>query len=243
MTNQGGRVMPKGEKIGFEQLFDDESCTYTYLLWDQVSKDAILVDPVDTKVDRDLSAVEEKGLNLVFGVNTHAHADHITGTGLLKQRVNGLQSVISKASTAKADIHLEAGDRIVFGSRFLQARATPGHTAGCLSYVSDDESFVLTGDALLIQGCGRTDFQGGSAETLYESVHSQIFSLPDDCVVYPAHDYKERTSSTVQVEKTTNPRLTKPKPEFVELMGNLNLSYPKKIDVAVPANMRCGIQD
>jgi|EP00544_Gedaniella_sp_CCMP2646_P012013 sulfur dioxygenase len=243
MANKGGRVMPKGEKIGLEQLFDTESSTYTYLLWDQVSKDAILVDPVDTMVDRDLSAVEEKGLNVVFGVNTHAHADHITGTGILKQRVDGLKSVIAKDSTAQADLHLEPGDRIVFGSRFIQARATPGHTAGCLSYVSDDESFVLTGDALLIQGCGRTDFQGGSAETLYDSVHSQLFTLPDDCVVYPAHDYKERTSSTILKEKTTNPRLTKTKAEFVELMANLNLDYPKKIDEAVPANLKCGIQD
>lgn len=235
--------MPAGETIGFEQLFDDESCTYTYLLWDQTSKDAILVDPVDTKVDRDLAAVEEKGLNLVFGVNTHAHADHITGTGILKKRVDGLKSVIAESSGADADIKISEGDRIIFGSRFIQARATPGHTNGCLSYVSDDESFVLTGDALLIQGCGRTDFQGGSAETLYDSVHTKLFSLPDECIVYPAHDYKERTSSKIGVEKTTNPRLTKSKAEFVEIMANLNLSYPKKIDEAVPANMRCGIQD
>lgn len=242
-TAKGGRVIPKGEAIGFEQLFDDESCTYTYLLYDVVSKDAILVDPVDTQVDRDLKAVDEKGLNLVFGVNTHAHADHVTGTGLLKKRVDGLQSVIAKSSGAEADIHIEEGDRIIFGSRFIEARATPGHTNGCLSYVSDDQSFVLTGDALLIQGCGRTDFQGGSAETLYDSVHTKLFVLPDDTVVYPAHDYKERTSSTIGLEKTTNPRLTKSKPEFVEIMANLNLSYPKKIDVAVPLNMRCGIQD
>ena len=237
--------MPKGETIGLEQLFDDESCTYTYLLWDQTSKDAILVDPVDKQVDRDLKAVGDKGLNLVFGVNTHAHADHITGTGILKKRVDGLQSVISKASAAQADIHLEEGDRIIFGSRFIQVRATPGHTDGCLSYVSDDESFVLTGDTVLIQGCGRTDFQGGSAEKLYESVHTKLFTLPDDCVVYPAHDYKERTSSTIGVEKTTNPRLggTKTEQEFVEIMANLNLSYPKKIDVAVPANLCCGVQD
>jgi sulfur dioxygenase len=242
-NNKGGRIIPKGEKIGFEQLFDDDSSTYTYLLWDETSKDAILVDPVDLQVDRDLKAVADKGLNLVYGVNTHAHADHITGTGILKKRVDGLKSVISKASGAQADIHIEEGDRIVFGSRFIEARATPGHTDGCLSYVSDDQSFVLTGDALLIQGCGRTDFQGGSASKLYHSVHEKLFTLPGDCVVYPAHDYKERTSSTIEVERTTNPRLTATEPEFVELMANLNLSYPKKIDVAVPANLRCGVQD
>jgi len=231
------------EKIGLKQLFDDDSSTYTYLLWDTATKDAILVDPVDIQVDRDLQAVEDLGLTLCYGINTHAHADHITGTGILKQRVAGLNSVIAKASGAKADIHVESGDRIVFGNRFVEVRATPGHTNGCVSYVADDMSFVLTGDALLIQGCGRTDFQGGSAELLYNSVHSQVFSLPDDCIIYPAHDYNGRVSSTVGVEKSTNPRLSKPLPDFVTIMANLNLSYPGKFDVAVPANMRCGFPD
>ena len=163
----------------------------------------------------------------------------------MKQKVEGLQSVISKASKAKADIHVEPGDRIVFGSRFLEVRATPGHTEGCVSYVADDQSFVLTGDTLLIQGCGRTDFQGGSAETLYESVQTQLFSLPASTIVYPAHDYKGRLSSTIGDEVENNPRLgkTKTKDEFVDIMANLNLAYPKKIDVAVPANMRCGVPD
>lgn len=233
-------------KLGFRQLFDDESSTYTYLLWDTSTKDAILIDPVDTQVERDLKIVQDElELTLVYGINTHAHADHITGTGLLKQKVEGMQSVISTASGADADIHLDAGDTIVFGSRYLVSRATPGHTAGCLSYVMDDESCVFTGDTLLIQGCGRTDFQGGSAETLYDSVHSQLFTLPDECVVYPAHDYKGRTKSVMGDEKTKNPRLGsgKTKEEFVDIMKNLNLSYPKKIDVAVPANMRCGVPD
>lgn len=240
-----GAIIRKDDKIGFKQLFDDESSTYTYLLWDAGTKAAILVDPVDIQVDRDLKEVSDLGLNLVYGVNTHAHADHITGTGLLKQKVDGLKSVIAGSSGAKADIHIAAGDRIAFGHRFIEARATPGHTNGCLSYVADDQSFVLTGDALLIQGCGRTDFQGGSAEKLYNSVHSQLFTLPDETVVYPAHDYKSRTSSKIGVEKETNPRLGKgkTKEEFVEIMKNLNLAYPKKIDVAVPANMRCGVPD
>eukprot|EP00542_Grammatophora_oceanica_P012512 CAMPEP_0194044042 /NCGR_PEP_ID=MMETSP0009_2-20130614/15580_1 /TAXON_ID=210454 /ORGANISM="Grammatophora oceanica, Strain CCMP 410" /LENGTH=237 /DNA_ID=CAMNT_0038688459 /DNA_START=148 /DNA_END=861 /DNA_ORIENTATION=+ len=235
--------MTASTAMGMKQLFDDASSTYTYLLWDQGTKDAVLVDPVDVQVDRDLKEVDALGLKLKYGVNTHAHADHITGTHLLKQKVPDMKSVISKASGAKADIYLETGDKVSFGAHHLTCKATPGHTAGCMSYVSDDEKFVLTGDALLIQGCGRTDFQGGSAETLYESVHNQLFTLPDDCVVYPAHDYKERLSSTVGVEKTTNPRLTKTMPEFVDIMKNLNLSYPKKIDVAVPANMRCGVPD
>lgn len=250
----GGSIVRAADKIGLKQLFDEESSTFTYLLYDQDTKDAILVDPVDTQVDRDMKQVEGS-FNLVYGVNTHAHADHITGTGLLKQKhvnnesgsstnVTMMKSVISKASGAQADVVVEHGDRIHFGHRFVTCKSTPGHTGGCMSYVADDESFVLTGDTLLIQGCGRTDFQSGSAATLYESVHEQLFhTLPDDCIVYPAHDYKGRTSSTIGVEKTTNPRLTKSKEEFVELMANLNLSYPKKLDVAVPANMRCGVPD
>lgn len=231
--------------MGMKQLFDEESSTYTYLLWDVNTKDAILVDPVDLQVDRDLKEVEALGLNLVYGVNTHAHADHITGTHLLKQKVDGLKSIISEACQAKADLHVAPGDRINFGSRFLEVRPTPGHTVGCVSYLADDRSFVLTGDALLIQGCGRTDFQGGSAETLYKSVHSQIFSLPDETIVYPAHDYKGRLSSMVGDEKKNNPRMGEGKTvdDFVEIMKNLNLSYPKKIDAAVPANMRCGVPD
>eukprot|EP00522_Entomoneis_paludosa_P018360 CAMPEP_0172454306 /NCGR_PEP_ID=MMETSP1065-20121228/11339_1 /TAXON_ID=265537 /ORGANISM="Amphiprora paludosa, Strain CCMP125" /LENGTH=244 /DNA_ID=CAMNT_0013206615 /DNA_START=110 /DNA_END=844 /DNA_ORIENTATION=+ len=241
----GGAVVHKDEKIGLKQLFDTESSTYTYLLWDQTTKDAILVDPVDILVDRDMKEVEDHGLKLVLGVNTHAHADHITGTGLLKQKIPGLKSVIAKASGAKADILVESGDKIVFGNRSLEVRSTPGHTTGCLSYVADDRSFVLTGDTLLIQGCGRTDFQGGSAETLYDSVHNELFTLPDDTIVYPAHDYKGRFSSSIRNEKENNPRLGagKTKEEFAEIMKNLNLSYPKKIDVAVPANMRCGVPD
>jgi sulfur dioxygenase len=221
--------------MGLKQLFDTDSSTYTYLLWDQETNDAILVDPVDLQVDRDLQEVQDLGLKLLYGVNTHAHADHITGTGILKTKVDGLQSIISTASGAMADITIAPGDTIVFGTRSIVARATPGHTAGCMSFVADDSSFVLTGDALLIQGCGRTDFQGGSAETLYDSVQSQLFSLPETTIVYPAHDYKGRTSSTVGGTKT--------KEDFVQIMSDLKLDYPKKIDVAVPANMRCGVPD
>jgi len=242
---KGGRIIRASDKIGLKQLFDDESSTYTYLLWDTESKDCVLIDPVDIQVERDIKEVEELGLNLVYGINTHAHADHITGTHLLKKKIDGVKSVISEASAAAADVKINPGDRIFFGSRYIEAKGTPGHTAGCFSYVADDESFVLTGDALLIQGCGRTDFQGGSAETLYDSVHKQLFSLPESTIVYPAHDYKSRTESNIGNEKTNNPRLggEKTKEEFVEIMANLNLSYPKKIDVAVPANMRCGVPD
>lgn len=241
----GGAVLRKGDAIGLKQLFDDDSSTFTYLLWDGETKDAILVDPVDLQVDRDLMEASGLNLNLVYGVNTHAHADHITGTHLLKKKVPGMKSVISEASGAAADVHVGPGDRVFFGRRFVEARATPGHTNGCLSFVADDQSFVLTGDTLLIQGCGRTDFQGGSATMLYDSVHTQLFSLPDDTAVYPAHDYMGRRSSTIGSEKDNNPRLgkEKSKADFIDIMSNLNLAYPKKIDVAAPANMRCGVPD
>jgi sulfur dioxygenase len=241
----GGSIIRRGTPIGLKQLFDNDSSTYTYLLWDTETKDAILVDPVDLQVDRDINEVTQLGLNLVYGVNTHAHADHITGTYLLKQKIPGVQSIIAKSSGAAADIHLEPGDRIGFGHRHLEVRPTPGHTNGCLSYVADDLSFVLTGDALLIQGCGRTDFQGGCASTLYDSIHSQLFTLPSDTVVYPAHDYVGRQHSTIKIEKETNPRLgiDKTKEQFIDIMANLNLAYPKKIDIALPANIRCGFPD
>ena len=201
--------------MGIKQLFDDDSSTYTYLLWDTDTKDALLVDPVDVQVDRDLKEAKDLGLNLCYGINTHAHADHITGTGILKQKVSGLKSVISTASTAKADVMVDPGDQIYFGGRYLEVRSTPGHTVGCVSYVADDGSFVLTGDALLIQGCGRTDFQGGSSENLYDSVHSQLFTLNDECIVYPAHDYKRRTHSCIGDEKANNPRLGGTKVRFI----------------------------
>ena len=241
----GNKVMEKSSTTGIpvKQLFDETSSTFTYLLWCPKTMEGILIDPVDVQVERDLKVVSEIGVKLLYGLNTHAHADHITGTGILKTKVENLKSVISKASEAKADIHVEPGDKIVFGERSITVRATPGHTAGCCSFVTDDEMAVFTGDALLIQGCGRTDFQGGSPSTLYDSVHSQLFTLPDECVVYPAHDYKGRFSSKIETEKATNPRLggTKTKQEFIEIMNNLNLSVPKKIDVAVPANMVCGV--
>lgn len=245
MGNIQKNPVAAGSSIGMRQLFDGESSTYTYLLWDATTKDAILIDPVDTLVDRDLKVVSDEGLNLIYAINTHAHADHITGTGILKTKVQGLKSIISAASKAQADLTIGHGDKIRFGGRYIEARETPGHTEGCISYVADNGKMVFTGDALLIQGCGRTDFQGGSASTLYDSIHFQLFTLSDDCIVYPAHDYKGRFKSTIGDENKNNPRLGggKTKEEFIEIMKNLNLSYPKKIDVAVPANMRCGIPD
>ncbi|XP_068634420.1 persulfide dioxygenase ETHE1 homolog, mitochondrial-like [Aristolochia californica] len=238
-------------KLLFRQLFEKESSTYTYLLADvgHPEKPALLIDPVDKTAERDLSLVKELGLKLIYAINTHVHADHITGTGLIKTKMPGVKSIISKASNAKADLLVEGGDRIIFGNLFLEVRRTPGHTVGCVTYVTGDgpdqpqPRMAFTGDALLIRGCGRTDFQGGSSEQLYKSVHSLIFTLPKDTLLYPAHDYKGYTVTTVEEEMLYNPRLTKDEEMFKTIMENLNLPYPKMIDKAVPANIVCGLQD
>ncbi|KAK9887560.1 hypothetical protein WA026_023366 [Henosepilachna vigintioctopunctata] len=229
-------------RILFRQLFDNASFTYTYLLGDVNSKECIIIDPVLEQVKRDFKLVNELGLKLKFAMNTHMHADHITGSGYLKQ-LSGCKSVISKMSGAQADIYLEDEDIFSFGNYNLKALATPGHTNGCLSYYFEDQQMVFTGDTLLIRGCGRTDFQEGSPEVLYKSVHSKIFTLPLDTIVYPAHDYKGVMSSSVAEELKFNPRLTKSLKEFVDIMNNLNLDYPKQIDKAVPANRVCGLHD
>lgn len=247
----GSASYTTSSKLLFRQLFEKESSTYTYLLADasHPDKPALLVDPVDRTVDRDIALVKELGLKLIYAINTHVHADHVTGTGLLKSKVPGVKSIISKASNAQADLFVEPGDKISFGDLFLEVRATPGHTQGCVTYVTGDgpdqpqPRMAFTGDALLIRGCGRTDFQGGSSDQLYDSVHSQIFTLPKDTFLYPAHDYKGFSVSTVAEEMQFNPRLTKDKETFKNIMANLNLSYPKRIDIAVPANMICGLQD
>ncbi|KAK6774702.1 hypothetical protein RDI58_029941 [Solanum bulbocastanum] len=243
------QIMPC--KLIFRQLFEKESSTYTYLLADSLHPDkpALLIDPVDRTVDRDLALVKELGLKLIYAINTHVHADHVTGSGLIKTKVSGVKSIISKSSNARADLFVEPGDKIYIGDIYLEVRATPGHTLGCITYVTGDgvnqpqPRMAFTGDALLIRGCGRTDFQGGSSDKLYDSVHSQIFTLPKDTLLYPAHDYKGFTVSTVGEEMLYNPRLSKDKETFKNIMQNLNLPYPKMIDIAVPSNMVCGLQE
>eukprot|EP00252_Welwitschia_mirabilis_P003427 TRINITY_DN13495_c0_g1_i1.p1 TRINITY_DN13495_c0_g1~~TRINITY_DN13495_c0_g1_i1.p1 ORF type:complete len:285 (-),score=42.55 TRINITY_DN13495_c0_g1_i1:218-1072(-) len=249
MSTTASRNSPP--KLLFRQLFEKDSSTYTYLLSDiaHPEKPALLVDPVDKTVDRDIKLIKELGLKLLYAMNTHVHADHITGTGLIKRNLSGVKSVISKESKAKADMLVSAGDKIYIGNLFLEVRATPGHTQGCVTYVTGEgpdqpnPRMAFTGDALLIRGCGRTDFQGGSAEQLYNSVHSQIFTLPKDTLLFPAHDYKGQTVTTVGEELLYNPRLSKDIGTFKSIMENLGLAYPKMIDVAVPSNMMCGLQD
>ena len=227
----------------FRQLFDRDSCTYSYLLADAETGEAVLIDPVRELVERDEQVLKELGLTLKYTLETHVHADHVTGSGLLRQRL-GSQSVVARAGGAPcADVLVDHGDRIEVGSLSLEVRRTPGHTDGCVVFVDHAGRRVFTGDTLLIRGCGRTDFQQGSAEALYQSVNEQIFTLPDDFAVYPGHDYKGRTSSTVQEEKRHNTRLGNGKTlaEFQVIMDNLKLAHPKKIDLAVPANIQCGL--
>ncbi|XP_050432212.1 persulfide dioxygenase ETHE1, mitochondrial [Adelges cooleyi] len=230
-------------KFLFRQLFDKESSTYSYILADNDVKDAIIIDPVLEQVNRDHTVIKRLGLNLLYCINTHVHADHVTGTGALKKLIPSCQSVISKQSGAKADIYISSGDKIQFGSYEIEVRSTPGHTNGCVTYICQKEAVLFTGDCLLIGACGRTDFQEGNPETLYRSVYEQIFTLPNYYKVYPAHDYTGQTVTTIGEEKINNPRLTKSLDQFIEIMNNLNLAYPKKIDVAMPANLKCGIQD
>jgi glyoxylase-like metal-dependent hydrolase (beta-lactamase superfamily II) len=225
----------------FRQLFDRETCTYTYLLADK--GEAVLIDSVLEQVNRDAQFIEELGLCLKYTLETHIHADHVTGAGELRARI-GCKAVVATSGGAEGvDIGVSHGDKIHFGGRYITVRATPGHTVSCVTYVLDDQSMAFTGDALMVRGCGRTDFQGGSAVTLFQSVHSQILSLPEDCALYPGHDYKGRTQTTVREERTHNPRLggSRTLEEFIEIMDNLNLAQPARIDVAVPANRRCGM--
>ncbi|WP_118184629.1 MBL fold metallo-hydrolase [Paraburkholderia phosphatilytica] len=229
----------------FRQLFDPVSSTYTYLLGDARSGEAVLIDPVYEHVPRDMALLQELGLRLRATLDTHVHADHVTGAWRLRERCGSQIALAEAAGADGVDRPLRHGDRIAFGTRYLEVRATPGHTNGCLTYLLDDGSMAFTGDSLLIRGCGRTDFQGGSPEQLFASVREQILSLPDSCLLYPAHDYRGITVTSVAEERRFNPRLGGDVDlgDFAGYMNNLNLPHPKQMAVAVPANLRCGKPD
>ncbi len=229
----------------FRQLFDPQSSTYTYLLGDNESRCAVLIDPVFEQVNRDAALINELGLELLYTLDTHVHADHVTGAWLLKERL-GSQILLGKQGGAKgANRYLEQGERVAFGKRYLEVRATPGHTDSCMTYVLDDESRAFTGDALLIRGAGRTDFQQGDPGRLYRSVHARIFTLPPSCLLYPGHDYRGLTVTSVAEERQFNPRLggALSENDFTGYMNNLGLAHPKQMDIAVPANLKCGRPD
>jgi sulfur dioxygenase len=226
----------------FRQLFDEGSSTFTYLLADLESREAVIIDAVYEKYTRDLALIQELDLKLLACLETHCHADHVTAAWLFKNS-QGSQIVASVHSGIEVlDQQIGAGDAIQFGRFHLKVIATPGHTDGCVSFLLDDLTMVFTGDSLLIRGCGRTDFQQGSARDLYQSITEGLFSLPDDCLVYPAHDYAGRTASSIGEEKHFNPRIGGQANEndFVGYMENMQLPHPKKLDIAVPANLKGG---
>jgi sulfur dioxygenase len=226
----------------FRQLFDPPSSTYTYLLADGGSGTAVIIDPVFEQVRRDAALIEELGLRLAYALETHVHADHVTSGWLLKQRTGCRIALAANSGAAGADRYLVQDDVVAFGDRNLQVRQTPGHTDGCLTYVLDDRSMAFTGDCLFVRGTGRTDFQQGDPHAMYRSVHQQIFTLPDSCLLYPAHDYRGLTVTSVREERRFNPRLGGEigEGDFTGYMKNLRLAHPKKLDVAVPANLQCG---
>ena len=226
----------------FRQLFDKDTSTYTYLIADEKTKEAALIDSVREQVDRDVKLIEDLGLTLKYAIETHVHADHVTGAGSLRQVLPSTQVVVHAASEADcADVLINDGDVLKVGDIEIKALYTPGHTNTCTSYQVGD--MLFTGDTLLIGGCGRTDFQAGDAGKLYDSIHDKLFSQPDATRVYPGHDYNGLTMSTIGEEKANNPRLgnNKPKADFVAIMDGLKLDMPKRIKESVPGNMKCGL--
>lgn len=224
----------------FRQLIDFETNTFTYLLADEKTSEAILIDPVLEQVERDLKLLKELNLKLFYCLETHVHADHITGTAKLKKATNCKGLVPQNAGVACADRELKDGDILQIGDITIQTISTLGHTDSHNAYLANNQ-FLFTGDSLFIRGCGRTDFQSGNAGQMYDSVMQKLFSLPPSTVVYPGHDYNGHLCSTIEEEKRLNPRfLNLSKEQFIDLMSNLNLPNPKKIMEAVPANQKCG---
>jgi sulfur dioxygenase len=224
------------------QLFDQTSSTYTYLLADPRTREAVLIDCVFEQHARDAALLRELGLTLKYTVDTHCHADHVTGAWLMRAALGSRVALSPVYGATNVDVPLVHGDVLRFGDCALEVRATPGHTDGCLSFVTPGRDMVFTGDALLVRGAGRTDFQQGDAGRLFRSIREQLLSLPDDCVVHPAHDYDGRISSTVGEERRFNPRIggDAREEDFVGFMTNLGLPHPKLLDIAVPANLRSG---
>ncbi len=227
------------------QLFEPVSCTYTYILFDEDSREAVLIDPVDDMLDRDVQVLREHGLKLVWTLETHAHADHITSAARLAELTGAQMAAPQGCNIGTAGVQLQDGQLLPFGRHQLKALHTPGHTAGSMSFYADMgvQRHVFTGDTLLINGCGRTDFQSGSAQAMFHSLTQVLFALPADTMVWPGHDYQGRTYSSIGAEAATNARVAgKTQAQFEEIMNNLNLPRPKRIDEAVPANLTSGLR-
>ncbi|MFZ5893329.1 MAG: MBL fold metallo-hydrolase [Myxococcota bacterium] len=220
------------------QLFDQSTCTYTYLVIDETSREAVIIDPVREQLERDVRLIEELGLSLRYVLETHVHADHVTSAAALAERT-GAVTAASRLGAACAMRHLSEGDLISFGSSALRVFETPGHTSDSLTFYT--AGHVFTGDALFVRGTGRTDFQAGDAGALYDSITLKLFALPDSTLVWPGHDYRGHAVSSIGEERRHNPRLAgKSREEFTALMAALKLAPPKQIQVAVPANLSCG---
>ena len=231
-----------GGALLFRQLFDADTGTFTYLLADVPSRRGVVIDPVFDQHPRDLSLVRELGIVLVAAIDTHAHADHVTGSWLMHRATGCAIGLAAAADAENVTLPLVHGDRLHFGERWLEVRSTPGHTNGCLTYVLDDHSIAFTGDALLVRSCGRCDFQQGNAQTLWASITGQILTLPDSCLLYPGHDYAGRTVSSVVEEKAFNVRLggAATERDFVGHMTHMSLPHPGRIAIALPGNLRSG---
>ena len=225
----------------FRQLFDHRSSTYTYLVWNEDTRDAAIIDPVREQVERDSQLIEELGLHLRFALETHVHADHITGSGLLRERFGCKIGVHNQVDSDCPDIKLVDDDYVSLGRQQLEVLYTPGHTDTDVCYLAD--GVVFTGDILLIHGSGRTDFQSGDAARSYDSITGRLFTLPEETLVYPAHDYNGFTCSTIGEEKRFNPRLggERTREEYIRIMDEMVLDKPRLIDIAVPGNQACGL--
>lgn len=223
------------------QLFDPTSATCTYLLFDEATRDALIIDPVDVQLERDLATLRQYGLKLRWTLETHTHADHITSAGQLAEHAGARTAAPQGCGISTAAVQLRDGDTLQFGNEQIRALHTPGHTAGSMSFLWRDH--VFTGDTLLINGCGRTDFQSGSAEAMYHSLTQVLFALPDATTVWPGHDYQQRGHSTIAAEKAGNARVAgKTLAEFSAIMAALHLPKPQRMDEAVPANLSSGMR-
>lgn len=229
-------------KMHIRQLFDPQSSTYTYLVWEAASRETAIIDSVSEQVERDARLIDELGLTLKVALETHIHADHITGSGQLRERLGCQVAVHEKAACDCTDLKLTDGDIVHLGDAKLEIIYTPGHTDNDISILT--EGVVFTGDILLIRGSGRTDFQSGDPGLSYDSITQRLFSLADDTVIYPAHDYNGFTSSTVGEEKRCNPRLGNaiPRSDYIQIMQAMKLDKPEHMDIAISGNLVCGLK-